>query len=62
MTTKEGIFISSGINRAVPEAGALADTMPQPSVERAQCGLIFYRSLYPGQPSNMITWKSFSLK
>lgn len=59
MTTKEGIFISSGIKRAVKEAGTLSDKLPQPSLERAKCGLILYTSLYPGQSSNTITWKSF---
>lgn len=60
MTTKEGIFISSGIKRAVKEAGTLSDKLPQPSLEHAKCGLILYISLYPRQSSNTITWKSFS--
>lgn len=30
MTTKEGIFISSGIKRAVEGAGILSDQLPQP--------------------------------
>lgn len=40
MTIKEGIFISSGIKRAVREAGTPSDKLSQPSLQRAKCGLI----------------------
>ena len=48
MTTKEGIFISSGINRTVEGADSLSDQLPQPELKHAKCGLMLHISLYPG--------------
>jgi hypothetical protein len=59
MTIKKGIFILSGIKRAVKGADTPSDKLPLLYLACAKCSLILYISLYPGGFFTMITGKSF---